>query len=387
MPTSLSSLKQFFAPARAILPAIYHYISPADDPRNYRLHLRIEPDGSGILVINASTILHLNQTAAEYAYYMVKNYPVNEVGKEISKRYQVTAEQAMRDYQNLAESIQVLINTPDLDPQSFLDFERQRPFSGIISAPYRLDCALTYQYSGEQQPAPNERAKVELSTPEWKSILDKAHAAGIPQVVFTGGEPTLRPDLVELLAYAEKHDLVTGLITDGNRLVDKEYLQSLLQTGLDHIMIILHRLDSITQSALENALVEDIFVAVHLTIASEDITDLTHTIDELASKGVRAISLSTSEPGLRTALDATRNYLAARQLELIWNLPVPYSQFNPIDLEMNMIEERLGAGSAWLYIEPDGDVLPDQDIQQVLGNMLADSWETIWKNSRNAARH
>jgi MoaA/NifB/PqqE/SkfB family radical SAM enzyme len=36
-----------------------------------------------------------------------------------------------------------------------------------------------------------------------------------------------------------------------------------------------------------------------------------------------------------------------------------------------------GAGKAWLYIEPDGDVLPDQLINQVLGNILTDPWEKI----------
>jgi MoaA/NifB/PqqE/SkfB family radical SAM enzyme len=38
-----------------------------------------------------------------------------------------------------------------------------------------------------------------------------------------------------------------------------------------------------------------------------------------------------------------------------------------------------GAGKAWMYVEPDGDVLPSQGINQVLGNFLIDPWEKIWK--------
>jgi MoaA/NifB/PqqE/SkfB family radical SAM enzyme len=34
-----------------------------------------------------------------------------------------------------------------------------------------------------------------------------------------------------------------------------------------------------------------------------------------------------------------------------------------------------------LYVEPDGDVLPAQGINQVLGNFLNDAWEKIWKPS------
>ncbi len=43
-----------------------------------------------------------------------------------------------------------------------------------------------------------------------------------------------------------------------------------------------------------------------------------------------------------------------------------------------------GAGHAWLYIEPDGDVLPAQGINQVLGNILKDPWETIWQIKKKA---
>ena len=37
---------------------IYHYQSPPEGEQPYRLHLRLEPDGKGILIVNASTVLH-----------------------------------------------------------------------------------------------------------------------------------------------------------------------------------------------------------------------------------------------------------------------------------------------------------------------------------------
>jgi MoaA/NifB/PqqE/SkfB family radical SAM enzyme len=83
-----------------------------------------------------------------------------------------------------------------------------------------LDCALTYRLREEVPTgiAPVERVERELETEEWKTVLDKAWAAGIPHIVFTGGEPTLREDLLELIEYAEGHGQVTGLMTDGLRL-------------------------------------------------------------------------------------------------------------------------------------------------------------------------
>ena len=69
---SKNSFKNLLAPIKPLQAGMYHYISPQDDPRNYRLHLRIEKDGNGILILNGSTILHLNQTATEYAYYLIQ---------------------------------------------------------------------------------------------------------------------------------------------------------------------------------------------------------------------------------------------------------------------------------------------------------------------------
>jgi len=62
---------------------------------------------------------------------------------------------------------------------------------------------------------------------------------------------------------------------------------------------------------------------------------------------------------------------------LVWDLPVPYSANHPIRLEVP--EASPGAGRAWLYVEPDGDVLPSQGVDQVLGNILRDPWADIWR--------
>jgi hypothetical protein len=376
----MNSLRSLFTPIKPIPSGIYHYISPPDDPRNYRLHLRLEPGGNGVLIINASLILHLNQTAAEYAYYLVKNEPVEQAAHKMVERYHVDLAQAKNDYQELVDRIQTLINTPDLDPVTYLDLDRVRPFTGHITAPYRLDCALTYRTTGRTtENALVKRVDRELDTIEWKSIFDKAWSAGIPHIIFTGGEPTLRDDLPELIAHAESNDQVTGLISDGLRLSERDYLNSLLQTGLDHLMIIFQPENDAAWKALENSLVEDLFVAVHLTLDDKNKDDLAVLIDQLAERGVKAISLSAHDQSLYGVLEKLRSQVADLTLELVWNLPVPYSTFNPVDLETELIEQIEGEGRAWLYVEPDGDVLPAQGVNRVLGNILSDNWDQIWK--------
>jgi hypothetical protein len=381
MPNLLESIKRLFTPVKPLSPGIFHYQAPPDTPIPYRFHLRLEPDGNGILIVNASTILHLNQTASEYAYHMVMQTPEDKIAREISGRYRINRQHALQDYQIQRDRIQSLVNTPDLDPETFLDFERSTPNSQKISAPYRLDCALTYRLPviSDDSLAPNKRVDRELTTVEWIGVFDKAWSFGIPHIILTGGEPTLRNDLPDLIAHTESNGQVVGLLTDGLKLADNTYLQSLLQTGLDHIMISFKPDKEIYWKALENVLTADIFVTVHLTLTQQNINNTSQVLGRLVSLGVKAVSLTASNPDLHNTLIEFRNQAASLGLTLIWDLPVPYSEFNPVSLETQLDNPPSGAGHAWLYIEPDGDVLPAQGVNQVLGNILKDPWEKLWR--------
>lgn len=374
------SIRRRFTPITPIEPGIYHYQAPQDDPRNYRLHLRVENNGEGVMIVNASTVLHLNQSAAEYAYYLVQGMSEEDVGNAVASRYRVSYEQALQDYSDFLEQIDTLVTIPDLDPVAYLGFDRTRPYSGEITAPYRLDCALTYQLPQGVDPkfAPHTRASRDLSTQEWITILDKAWSAGIPHVIFTGGEPTLRDDLPDLILCAENIGLVTGLLTDGIRLSESGYFDSLLNTGLDHMLYIFQPGQDGIWNNIQMAVQSDIFTTVHLSITPQFQPEINSIMERLSELGVNSISLSASTDELEDALVSARELAADLNLSLVWDTAVPYSMQNPFALEFKGRERPPGAGHAWLYVEPDGDVLPDQEINQVLGNLLTDPWEEIW---------
>ena len=375
------AVRRFFTSETPLPAGMYHFQSPTEATSPYRLHLRLEPDGSGVLVVNATTVLHLNQTAAEYAYHLVNNTPPEIAAQKISRRYRLSKLHALQDYQEFTGKIQTLVDTPDLDPEIYLDFQRKTPHGQKLSAPIRLDCALTYQLPEEINPldAPTRNVERELTTSEWKSILDNAWAFGIPHVVFTGGEPTLREDLPELIAHAEENGQVSGLLSNGLRLSDSSYLHSLLQTGLDYLLMTFSPEDNRAWTALENVLAADLYVAVHLTIALSNAIEAPELLHKLAQKGVKAISLSSADSTLHSTLTDLRNQVAFLGMSLVWDLPVPYSSFNPVALETLEDIPSQGPGTTWLYIEPDGDVLPGQGIHQVLGNLLVDPWDKLWQ--------
>jgi hypothetical protein len=362
------------------LPAGTYHLQATEDEKPYRLHLRLQKDGSGLLILNASTVLQLNPTAAEYAFHFIKGTDPQEAAKQISKRYRVDKTTALADFENFADQIHELISTPDLDPASFLNFERVAPHSA--ESTLRLDCALTYRLpeNTQAQYAPVKRVDRELTTEEWQIIMDKAWQAGIPHIIFTGGEATLREDLPQLIAHAEKNGQVCGLLTDGLKLADKNYLELLLQTGLDHVMLILEPNDPRSWKAIETIVPQDLFLTVHLTLTQQNVEDAKHILQKLANLAVENISLSAADSDLLDELLELQDTASSLRLTIRWDLPVPYSSSNPATYETQDDEVPTGAGKTWMYVEPDGDVLPAQgEADKILGNFLKDEWESICK--------
>lgn len=381
----LEILRERFFPKSQYLPSgFFSFQSPPEVDPPYRMHLRLENDGTGLLVINARTVLHLNPTAAELAYHIVQKDSLDTTARDMSKRYNVPLQTIYDDARDFQERIQTAIDSPTLDPVMFLDFERVDPYSKEVSAPYRLDCALTYKTVDESHDAvPFERVKRELVTDEWKIILQKAWQVGIPQIVFTGGEPTLRPDLNELISFTQNQGQVTGLLTDGKRLAERDYLHKLLQSGLDHVMISLDPDSDQAWEAIRDVSKESLFLTTHLTLTAHLIPEIESILSRLKNYMGQncSLSLSANHKELGEDLVKIRNNAIRMGFQIVWDLPVPYSGINPVALEKeNGNDLPDGAGTAWLYVEPDGDVLKAQGITAVLGNILSDPWEKIWNN-------
>ncbi len=164
--------------------------------------------------------------------------------------------------------------------------------------------------------------------------MDKAWAAGIPHITFTGGEPTLRDDLPELIAHAEKNGQVCGLLSDGLKLADKKYLNRLLQAGLDHLLFILQPDEQASWKALEAIMPEDLYTTVHLTVTPQNVARANEALEKLSRLSVKSLSLSAADASMKEAMQTLRDKAAALGLTLRWDLPVPYSADNPVADEM-----------------------------------------------------
>ncbi|MBM4019213.1 MAG: radical SAM protein [Planctomycetes bacterium] len=285
------------------------------------------------------------------------------------------------------------------------------------AAPARMDLAVTYRcnlncphcYAG----GPKETG--ELSLEQWRTVYERLWQAGVPQVAFTGGEPTMREDLVALVAEAE--EFVTGLVTNGVRLAD--LAAPLRDASLDYVQVTLESSDA----AVHNRMVgDDSGRAFEATVAGirkalglgmQVITNTTLTqagaggfaalVRFGAGLGLRHMSCNTiicsgrgraarTEAGLspgqlKDTLVQAQRAAAECGVTLQWYSPTCYLHLNPIELGFGA--KGCSAAAHNMTVQPDGSVLPCQSWPRTVGNILKDPWPVIWEHPtcRKLRRH
>lgn len=386
---------------------IYHYLRERKGEKS-RIHLRIDPDGTGTLIVNASRVMHLNPTAALMARLILEEKGQAEIVHSLTSRYAVSRKQAEADLSAFRVQLDELIRPDGVCAIHELDLETVMPFSARPSAPYRMDLAITYRCNNDCAHCYNARERnfPELHTENWKHILDRLWELGVPHVVFTGGEATLRNDLPELIAHAESNGQITGLNTNARRLAYKKYVQALVDAGLDHVQITVESCDAQihdlmmrakgafkqTIRGLQNALETKLYVMTNTTMLRTNVHTIPRTLDFLADLGVPTIGLNAliyaghgltvgtglRETELQPILDMAVEKTAARGQRLIWYTPTQYCKFDPT--ESNLGVKGCTASLYSMCIESNGNVLPCQSYYVPLGNFLTDPWESIWNH-------
>jgi radical SAM protein with 4Fe4S-binding SPASM domain len=399
---------------RAVFPptGIFHFERLGDNERS-RIHLRIDPDPSGrgchgILLVNASRVLHLNPTAAAMAYLVLKQAPFPEAIRSLQRSFRVSRAQAERDYRQFSADLDELLRPDGACPVCDLNVEITPPFTSRPSAPYRMDLALTYRCNDNCAHCYNARPRdyPEISTAHWKQIIDRLWEIGIPHIVFTGGETTLRDDLPELIAHAEQKGQITGLNTNARRLSDIRFVHQLVEAGLDHVQITVESHDPAIHDAmvrakgawkqtiagLRNVLDTPLFVMTNTTMLRQNSPFLRETLDFLAQMGVPTIGLNAliysghgltvgtglSERELPPLLDLARERTDAHGQRLIWYTPTQYCHFDPMQLELGV--KGCTAALYNMCVEPDGGVIPCQSYYRQVGSLVTDPWESIWNH-------
>ena len=288
-------------------------------------------------------------------------------------------------------------------------------YAECMKAPHRMDVMVSAMTKGGKwhcnqkcvhcYAAGQEYAEeAEIGTGEWKEILDKCRKAGIPQITFTGGEPTMREDLFELIEYARW--FITRLNTNGI-LLTEDYCRKLREAELDSVQITFYSSDSEihntlvgakqfdkTSAAIDNALAAGLQISINTPLCTLN-KDYVKTLEYLHDKGIIYVTCSgLITTGNALSDDSRSLQLSNEELEKILRASVEYCHANGMEIaftspgwiapevfeELNIPTPSCGACLSNMAITPGGNVVPCQSwlSDQILGSMLSDSWEDIW---------
>jgi radical SAM protein with 4Fe4S-binding SPASM domain len=368
-----------------------------------------------LLILRPNKIHHLNRIATEMltALYAQETPDVAAVVRETATRYGVPRTQVEADLERLLHSLSLVLQdregaAPAVRKTPFGSHVRELPVLSEIALTYRCQNRCTFCYAS----APDRGREVpEMTTDQVKRVLDAiVDDARVPTVSFTGGEPTLRPDLPDLIAYAKSRRLRTNLITNGLRCGVDGYVDNLATAGLDSAQVSLEAADPAVHDAvvgrpgawqqtiqgIRNLKAAGIHVHTNTTINSLNRDHLLDLVDFLAEMEQPYLSMNmvirtgdavgSMEIGYEEIGDLVvplKERASERGMKFVWYSPVPLCLFNPVAHGLG--SQSCSAADGLLSIAPDGSVLPCSSFEQGVGNLLHQPFDVVW--NRRAARY
>ena len=396
-------------------PGMYTYrFHPSGGER--RVHLRIESDGSGVLFVDVTDVIHLNSTAAQLAYWALRGVPREQASNFLTQQFRHERRELKLRMQQDLQAIYAMVDrfadpamgcaTCALTPVQDDSVRHQALFSTRVHAPYKADLAITYKCNNDCPHCYNEADRLTLQAmpvADWKRVIDRLHQVGVPHLIFTGGEATLYQDLPDLIAYANDLGPICGLNTNGRRLAHGEYARLLASSGLNHVQVTLgshhpevhNRMMNAnsfhqTVQGIQQAMEAGLHTITNTTLMKMNAAEIDQTIDFLYSLGIRTFAVNgmiysgggfdtgqaIREEQMPALLIRIRDRAAELGMRFLWYTPTMYCRLSPVELEIGA--KRCNAAEYSICVEPNADVLPCQSFYVSAGNLLRDPWHEIW---------
>lgn len=348
------------------------------DGRRVRLHLREEPDGSGLLLANATAGARLSATAMVMARALLSGDgdPFTAVAKRFTG---VPTAQLRGDFDRVRAIVDELLAGKARHPLTSSD-ERGAPARlGELGAPLCADIVVDGDH-------------------DVRSWLAQLWEIGVPQVVLVAATKAAVPSLCALVERAEDLGLVCGLRAPASW-IDDAALEALAQAGLDYLEVpwagIAHAAwfgegdAARAEAAIARARALDVHATACVPLARANATDIGAIVDALAQLGitdVTAVAIATTDDADEESLPASALPQTAatceaacerRGLGLIWAPPVERDP--SMTISEAAIAGPLAAGEATIAIAADGNVSPPLG-PRTTGTLGSKPWPEVWKS-------
>jgi 12,18-didecarboxysiroheme deacetylase len=115
-------------------------------------------------------------------------------------------------------------------PSEMLQFARDKKPVVVWNCTQTCNLKCVHCYAGSE----NKKYEGEMSTEDAKKMIDDLAAFGAPVLLFSGGEPVVRPDLLELMHYAKSKGMRVVISTNGT-LITAERAKEFAEVGLSYV--------------------------------------------------------------------------------------------------------------------------------------------------------
>lgn len=255
-----------------------------------------------------------------------------------------------------------------------------------------------------------KRIKKDLNTAQAKSIIDKIADEGIGQIRFTGGEPLLRVDILELINYAKSKGLSVRINTNGT-LVNPEIAKKLV-TGADMVLISIPSLneeENDNQTGLAGGFKKKIKTIKLLKNKKEDFlwactVATKKNIDELdriaswmydlgvdywfclrqipTTQDKNPYSIDDCEKLIKKLTIIKNKYSDKYRDGEVLNNPFPFCAIREKKEAASVCSGAFyGEGHSALIIDPDGNILVDYAYNKKVGNIFNNSIMEVWNST------
>jgi len=352
--------------------------------------------------------------------------PLSSVLKRGSKAFGVTEEKMKETFKNAyyRKALASVI-------RGIADFGVNRPF--VPGAPFQVVWDVTYACNLRCKhcyASAGKARKDELTDEEAMDLVDRLSNMGVTIIAFSGGEPLVRKNILDLAKRAHENGMYVSIATNGT-LITKEKARQLKEAGVDYLQISLDGSTAETHDSfrgipgafertiagIKNAVAEGFFVNIATTATKANIEEMPAIIDLCNDMGVdwfmayNFVPTGRGKDIFETDLtpqerEDVLNMLFAKMDEVDCELLTTAPQFARIALqncggggtvvvpthfyntkvkeEMFQLTEFIGgcgAGRFYMSIRANGDIDPCVFFPLHVGNVRTDDLDELWKKS------
>ncbi len=371
-----------------------------------------------ILIKRPNHAQKLNATGAKILKTLLDGASIHDLLKSVGhdpERIDGIAHFLSAIKQQLEGTLNQFSDNPAVDVAPFEMSFSQYPVLSEVAVTYRCNLKCAFCYAGcncgnHEYIANPTGSATEMTAAQIRTVLEKIfQQAKVPSVSFTGGEPTLLPELPALIRHAKNLGMRVNVITNGTR-ITRELAQKLADNGLDSAQVSLEGVSAAIHDAVvqvPGAHTKTVDAVKHLKAAgihTHTNTTITHanlheTTDFPAfvkqEFGSDKFSMNLMIPTGSGAIDPQllvhyheigryiEDILAVserEQVEFMWYSPVPMCLFNSIIHGLG--NKGCSACDGLLSVGANGDVLPCASYDDSVGNLLSQDFSAIWQSAK-----